>query len=102
MTTITATPATLAELISAREAAEKDLHTMYRINRAFKAGLKSFVQQGFSANDYDTFAATIRQYPEYGPVPFPLRIQSAKAAQIESLNKQITIGKRLLSPAKSG
>ncbi len=102
MTTIDATADSLAELITAREAAEKDLRTMYRINRAFRAGRDAFVQQGFSADDYDTFAATIRRHPEYGPVPFPLGIQSAKAAQIESLNKQITIGKRLLSPARSG
>ncbi len=102
MTTIDATPATLAELITAREAAENDLRTMYRINRAFKAGRDAFVQQGFSADDYDTFAATMRRYPEYGPVPFSLRIQSAKVAQIESLNKQIIIGKRLLTPAKTG
>lgn len=101
MTTIAATPATLAELITARDKAENELRTMHRINSAFKAGHREFLRRGFSDDDYQKFADTITRHPEYGPVPFSPRLLLAKMAQIERLEKQITVGKRFLTTARA-
>jgi len=101
MTTIAATPATLADLITARKKAENELRQMRRINHAFKAGRREFLQRGFADADFQKFADTIARHPEYGPVPFSPRLVLAKMAQIERLDKQIAVGKRFLTPAQA-
>ena len=101
MNVINATPATLAALGAARVATENELRKMRRINSAFKAGRREFLRRGFADADFKKFADTIARYPEYGPVPFPPRLVLAKMAQIERLEKEITVGKRLLAPAKA-
>jgi hypothetical protein len=101
MSTIIATPATLAALGAARAAAENELRTMRRINSAFKAGRREFLRRGFADADYRKFADTIARHPEYGPVPFPPRLVLAKVARIERLDKQIAVGKRFLTPAQA-
>lgn len=102
MTTIAATPDTLAELVKTRETAENELRKMRRINHAFTKGRAEFLRRGFSPEDYEKFAATIERNPEYGPVPFFPRLILAKMAQIERYDKEIIIGKRFLNPAKAG
>lgn len=102
MTTIAATPATLAELVKARETAENELRTMRRINHAFAKGRAEFLRRGFPLADYQKFADTIDRNPEYGPVPFSPRLIFAKLAQIDRIDRQILIGKRLLTPAIAG
>jgi len=101
MNRIDATAATLAALGAARAAAENELRKMRRINHAFKQGRRVFLRRGFSADDYQKFADIIARHPEYGTVPFSPRLVWAKMAQIERLDKEITIGKRLLAPAKA-
>lgn len=101
MTTLPATPTTLAALLAARKTAENELRKMHRINHAFTAGRNKFLQHG-SLAEYKQFADTIRNNPTYGAVPFPPRLLLAKTAQLERLNKQIIIARRLLAPAKAG
>ena len=101
MNIIDATPATLAALGAARDRAENELRKMRRINSAFKAGRSAFLRRGFSAFDFQKFADTIERHPEYGAVPFPPRFVLAKKAQLERLEKEITIGTRFLTPAKA-
>lgn len=102
MTTIAATPDTIAALVSAKATAENELRQMRRINHAFKKGRDEFLRRGFSPVDYQKFADTIERNPEYGPVPFSPRLILSKMAQIERIEREITIGERLLTPAKAG
>lgn len=102
MSTITATPAALAELAAAKKNAENELQKMRRINDAFRAGRREFLQRGYSAADFQKFADTIEHNPEYGPVPFSSSLMHSKKAQIERLDKAITAGQRFLAPAIAG
>ncbi len=102
MNVIPATPAALAELLTARITAENELRRMRRINHAFRRGRNAFLRKGFSDADFQTFTGMIKRHPEYGPVPFSPRLLFAKMAQIERLEKQHTVGKRLLTPARAG
>ena len=102
MPTFTATPAALAELLKAKAAAEYELKKMRQINSAFRAGRHGFLRRGYSAADFQKFADTIMRNPDYGPVPFSLRLVLAKVAQIDRLGKAIIIGQRFLTPAIAG
>lgn len=87
MTTIPGTPNTLAALVSAKATAKDELRRMRRINHAFKAGRREFVQCGFSSADYQKFADVIEHNLDYGPVPFSPRLLLAKIEQINRIDK---------------
>ncbi len=102
MNAIPATPAALSELLKARITAETELRRMRRINHAFRNGRRAFLRRGFAEADFQKFTEIIKRNPEYGPAPFSPRLLFAKMAQIERFDKEIEIGKRLLTPAKAG
>jgi hypothetical protein len=96
MTTIAATPVTLAELRTAREKARRELSQIHQINAAFKMGLPVFTQRGYSETDFQKFTDAMRRNPEYGPDPFPASLVHNKMAELVRLDKAVRVGETLL------
>lgn len=96
MTTIDATPESLARLRIAYRKARRELSKMHSVNAAFKAGMPVFIQRGYSEADFRKFAATIERNPEYGTVPFSPALIANKFAEMERLGKAVRISENLL------
>ena len=96
MTTIDATPETLAQLRTAAQKARRELSKMRSVNTSFRAGLYVFLQRGYSEADFRKFAETIERNPDYGTVPFPAALIANKIAEMERLEKSVRISENLL------
>lgn len=96
MTTLEATPETLAQLRTAVQKARRELSKMRSVNTSFRAGLNVFLQRGYSEVDFRKFAETIKRHPAYGSVPFPAALIDNKKAELERLEKSVRISERLL------